>query len=201
MLREPETDKRQQILTAAARVFAARGFHRAKMADIALEAGVGKGTIYEYFPSKKELFRQMVIHLFTTYVGYLQGMCQQDLSLPGFLEKLLRNTINFLQQHRHFAQILLTDHPLLGEDMMRFFWEIKKQNIRHLSEYISRKIEGKEMRPLNPWLAATIVLHVLGALGYYFLQERGSEEVEVAGEVEGMVSAVKDILLYGFSRA
>jgi AcrR family transcriptional regulator len=49
-------NKRSQIIEAAAKVFATKGYNRTIIADIATEAGIGKGTIYEYFLSKEELF-------------------------------------------------------------------------------------------------------------------------------------------------
>ena len=48
--------KRHQIIEAAARVFAKKGYSGAVIADIALAAKVGKGTVYEYFDSKEDLF-------------------------------------------------------------------------------------------------------------------------------------------------
>ncbi|MFA6451691.1 MAG: TetR/AcrR family transcriptional regulator, partial [bacterium] len=48
-------ERRRQIFEAAARVFTAKGFHSATVNEIAQEAGLGKGTIYEYVRSKKEL--------------------------------------------------------------------------------------------------------------------------------------------------
>jgi AcrR family transcriptional regulator len=48
--------KRHQIIEAAARVFAKKGYSGAVIADIALDAKVGKGTVYEYFDSKEDLF-------------------------------------------------------------------------------------------------------------------------------------------------
>jgi TetR/AcrR family fatty acid metabolism transcriptional regulator len=45
-------DKRQQILAAAVRVFARKGFHATRMADVAREAGVAYGLVYHYFGSK-----------------------------------------------------------------------------------------------------------------------------------------------------
>ena len=49
-------NKTSLIIEAAAKVFANRGYSGTLMADIAAEAGIGKGTIYEYFPSKEGLF-------------------------------------------------------------------------------------------------------------------------------------------------
>ncbi|MCI2058918.1 MAG: TetR/AcrR family transcriptional regulator [Oscillibacter sp.] len=51
--------RRREILTAATAEFTVRGIERASMSDIAVRAGVGKSTIYEYFPSKGELFAEV----------------------------------------------------------------------------------------------------------------------------------------------
>ncbi|MBW1743355.1 MAG: TetR/AcrR family transcriptional regulator, partial [Deltaproteobacteria bacterium] len=48
--------KKTHIIHAAARVFAEKGFSGTMMADIADHAGMGKGTLYEYFDSKENLF-------------------------------------------------------------------------------------------------------------------------------------------------
>jgi AcrR family transcriptional regulator len=48
--------KKNQIIEAAARVFARSGYAKAVIADIAIEADIGKGTVYEYFQSKEDLF-------------------------------------------------------------------------------------------------------------------------------------------------
>jgi TetR/AcrR family fatty acid metabolism transcriptional regulator len=48
--------KKLEILHAAAKVFAEKGVVKTKMVDIASEAGIGKGTIYEYYRSKEEIF-------------------------------------------------------------------------------------------------------------------------------------------------
>ena len=48
--------KKHRIVEAAVRVFAQKGYASATVADIAVTAGIGKGTIYEYFASKEDLF-------------------------------------------------------------------------------------------------------------------------------------------------
>lgn len=55
-----DSAKARQILDGARRVFLAQGFDAASMNDIAREAGVSKGTIYSYFPSKDALFAALI---------------------------------------------------------------------------------------------------------------------------------------------
>ena len=57
----PPDEKRQLIFAAAREVIAARGFDAAKMDEIAARAGVGKGTLYNFFASKEELFLSLVM--------------------------------------------------------------------------------------------------------------------------------------------
>ena len=53
---QPRKDKKDRIIEAAARVFAQKGYAGAAVADIAVNAQIGKGTIYAYFESKEDLF-------------------------------------------------------------------------------------------------------------------------------------------------
>jgi len=54
MPRQP-SDPKERIVQAALRLFAARGYYHTGIADILRESGVNRGTLYYYFPSKKEL--------------------------------------------------------------------------------------------------------------------------------------------------
>src|SRR5256885_2955318 len=49
-----------EIVEAALALFAERGFAATKLEDVAAKAGIGKGTVYLYFPTKEELFRAVV---------------------------------------------------------------------------------------------------------------------------------------------
>jgi len=54
-------EKRRQLLDAAVRVFARKGFHASRVGDIAEEAGVAHGLLYHYFKSKDEVL-EAVFH-------------------------------------------------------------------------------------------------------------------------------------------
>src|SRR4051794_29937131 len=74
----------QEILEAALAVFAEKGFAAARMDDVARRAGVTKGTIYLYFPSKDELFKSLVreaiggtLAQVTAYADAYQGSARE----------------------------------------------------------------------------------------------------------------------------
>ena len=59
MPRTAVTDKREAILRAAIKVFAAKGYFNSKVSDIAGEAGIADGTVYLYFKSKDEILHSI----------------------------------------------------------------------------------------------------------------------------------------------
>ena len=59
---ELQERRRAEILDAATHVFSKHGFAAADVQEIADKIGVGKGTVYRYFPSKEELFLAAVDH-------------------------------------------------------------------------------------------------------------------------------------------
>jgi len=82
--------KKQQIIQAAIKVFAQKGLEKGKIADIARKADIGKGTVYEYFSSKDDIFSAI-----ENYV--VQGMLQDldqfvEIDLPP--SKKLRHIID-----------------------------------------------------------------------------------------------------------
>lgn len=74
--------KKMAIGSAAMRVFKEMGYHRTRMADIALAAGIGKGTIYEYFRDKGEIIRFEFDRYFRAFRdGALEALSRSD--APG----------------------------------------------------------------------------------------------------------------------
>ncbi|MGB7413479.1 MAG: TetR/AcrR family transcriptional regulator [Thermosynechococcaceae cyanobacterium] len=71
--------KQQAILDAAIAVFSRQGYHAAKMADIAVEAGMGKGTLYEYFPTKEALPKAIFNLFFAGLDTQLLALQRSDL--------------------------------------------------------------------------------------------------------------------------
>lgn len=57
-------EKKSRIIEAAAKVFARKGYAATRIAEVAVEAGIGKGTVYEYFKSKEALFFDVFQWLF-----------------------------------------------------------------------------------------------------------------------------------------
>ncbi len=73
--RREREGRRRQILGAARRLFAARGFHSATMEEIAREAELSPGTLYLYFNSKDELFAALSMEVLRYFIQRLEDLC------------------------------------------------------------------------------------------------------------------------------
>jgi AcrR family transcriptional regulator len=71
-------ERRRQLLEAGARVFTERSYDDASMAEVARTAGISKGLLYHYFPSKRDLF----VATLEAAAAELQEVTQPDPSLP-----------------------------------------------------------------------------------------------------------------------
>lgn len=161
-----QQDKRQLILAAAAQVFAAHGFHQATIEQIADAAGVGKGTVYLYFKSKRKLFDSLLLESLQRLIAHTKEVIESQ-SEP--LTRLRRLTNIHLR-------IFERNHPLL-QVILREFTPDKLQNLRPELEqcvqelmdlYVHILQEGMasgSLRPHNPKVAALAFLGAVNQVG------------------------------------
>ncbi len=84
-----KVDKRKLILKAVEEVIKTKRFHEVKMEDVAKEAGVGKGTIYRYFPNKDELYFELAVSGFDSIKD---DVLEISSSISNYAEKFLKLT-------------------------------------------------------------------------------------------------------------
>jgi AcrR family transcriptional regulator len=98
--------RQQEILRAALRVFARDGISRARIADIAAEAGMPVSSIYEYFPSKEDIaFAVPRMHLLRFYEEYA-GMAAAPLPARERLRRYLWLAADFARRNPDWARTL-----------------------------------------------------------------------------------------------
>ena len=106
MSSERKGHKHDRILEAAVKVFARKGFHNSRIAEIAVEAGVASGTIYLYFRNKDDI----LISVFEESLDQIIGEVERDLlGIPDPRDRLRRfiwRHLRMLREHRELAEVL-----------------------------------------------------------------------------------------------
>src|SRR5436853_3681360 len=85
-----EAESREKILRAAERLFSTKGFHGTGLRDVADDAGVSVGNIYNHFATKEELFDSLLQELEAVYLDPTQPLPRAlaEVAFPGEIEKL-----------------------------------------------------------------------------------------------------------------
>lgn len=90
---------RRTIMDAAEAIFGTRGFAHAKMAEIAAEAGLATGTLYNYYASKEQIFCALVEHRGEEFVMRLQGIAARKEAAKDKLVRLASATLEYVETH------------------------------------------------------------------------------------------------------
>lgn len=144
MKREKQLEKRSSILEAAASVFSREGYPNARMQEIATKAGIGKGTIYQYFKGKKHLFQQTVKEGIDRYTIGIKNEIKDCNGIKEILKKIATFSFNFLENHRDLMNIIESHHSLIDESMMKWLLERKNKIMNLIVKTIVENTEKKK---------------------------------------------------------
>lgn len=198
MARTPKVveDRREQIIEAAMRVFAQKGFIRATNKDIAREAGITPGLIYHYFESKEALFKDMVEKYSPLQV--IHAVSPQMLALPPetFLNFLLRQILTIVEGEQ-FIQLIRAFLPevIYNQEMSPLAVSILGEAIGFLSNYLSAKMESGEVRQTDAQLTAQTLFGCL--MGFVLRRQILRDPSALAYTQEQIVESVVTNILEG----
>jgi AcrR family transcriptional regulator len=150
-------DKRSKIIRAAADLFSEKDFHDATVEEVADLAGVGKGTVYLYFPSKENLFVEVIKN------GVLQLVDEVEQGLRGIddtsdkIRRLIEIDLEFVKKHesfyRTFARGEVQIRSLLTEDPAMQF-ELLSHHLDLITEIIQEGVDKGRFRQIDTYWAA-----------------------------------------------
>jgi TetR/AcrR family transcriptional regulator len=109
---------REEILLAAEKVFAAKGFFPTTMSDIAREAEFGTGTLYKYFKSKEDLYFTLIDEKVEEIIRLVRAELSQKTSAVERIKKVLGLEFEFFERNRDFFRIYISERN-------RFEWTVK----------------------------------------------------------------------------
>lgn len=160
--------KRDLILNAAFELFISKGYLDTKIIDIADAAGIGKGTVYEYFESKDAIF----FELFKTKVaaGYehLSELPDKDvpceIKLKEYLDIELENTSRYTFNKNFFMDMMMKSDAFRNPDLIHSIHKLVRNKFSILHRIIEEGINKGEFRHTDPALTA---VSVMGAVNFF----------------------------------
>ncbi len=151
--------KTEQILNAAAELFSRKGYHNTKMKDIADMAEVGKGTLYEYYRSKDELFKELVKVGARRY----QQLTEQQLNKEGItlwdkLQAILEHQVDYVWDNKSFAFLLLgrESYIITESELYQFLYQTGEEIFKAMETVFQEAVDSRKIAPGNATVYAKI---------------------------------------------
>ncbi len=165
-----------QILQAAEKLFAKKGFYPTTIDEIAKEAKSAKGTIYLYFNNKEDLFFSVI----ETKLDLLLNKIQEAVEKPGSASQRIKAAISihlkFLEENKNFFKVMESFPEGLKKKLERKLKGrvVEKQSryIEILDRLIQEAIERKEIKALDSKKLAIILMGIVHSLTVYWISQR-----------------------------
>jgi AcrR family transcriptional regulator len=191
--RQEGREARDELLTAALRVFARRGYRKAGVDEIAAEAGYSKGALYWHFSGKEELLLALIDERIDAPMRDRVALLA---SAPPDRDMSVEATRTFAQQLGEERDALLLE---------REYWSLAMRDLELRARYIQRQTElrdalaaaleararhlGTPNLTTPPEDVARIVMSIIGGLAIDELTEPGSIQPELLGEALAIIYA------------
>jgi AcrR family transcriptional regulator len=192
-----EKDRRQQILDAAQKVFAAKGFDGASIKDLAKAAKISPGLLYWYFKDKTDLLVSLLTERIETVFGQLPGSVSFDAPPADFMAQFAHFYIGTFEQPMNTAlfKVVITNTPSFPAAIRRVQSRVVNLVLSTVQSYFQRQIELGRIRPCDTEMVARTFMGSVVAfllLRHILQDERGREL-----PVETFVNSMTDIVLHG----
>ena len=141
-------ERREEILDAATDLFAETAIRDADTQDLAERLGVGKGTIYRYFPSKRELFLAAVDRVMRRLrASDRRGDRGVDDPLDR-VEAAIRAYLDFFAEHPEYVELLIQERALFKDRTTPTFFEHRERNAVRWRELYRELIADGRVREM-----------------------------------------------------
>lgn len=191
------TRRRMDILSAAERIFAARGFHEASIESIAQEAGYASGTIYLYFEDKDALYAALFAHKVSAMVRHVELESEKAAAPLESLERAVRAQFEFHDRNREFFDLLLRQRQTSGAGKSAEWQKVRESYERHigiLQHLIGQAQKRKMVRKLDSRHLALLLLGMIAQMTREAMRGGWSEPL---GDATGIVL---EVFLHGAKR-
>jgi AcrR family transcriptional regulator len=147
------TEFRQtEILDAAYRVFAERGFEQATMAEIAAVAGVAKGTLYLYYPSKQDIYEAALRHSVVDVDARTKAALGSGRTAADKIRAFIETKLRYFEEHGDFFRIAEREfgYPACQNDRYaRQIDELRLGQVKLLDQILQQAVRRKAIRPVR----------------------------------------------------
>lgn len=188
------TARRNQILDAAARVFAQKGFHPTTIKDIAREARIADGTVYIYFASKTELLLGIFDRMTETARGAADMSTLAGMDLRSFIKAYISQPLIAFQADNFELFRVIISETMVNDDLRELYYQRILQPMIALAEDNFQHWAAQHaIKPTQ----IKLLMHTVSSLILGLIVQRIMGDSALASSWDEMPDFLTDLLLDG----
>lgn len=180
------SNRKEEIIKIATKLFSEKSFHDVKMDDIAEELGIAKGTIYLYFKSKEQLYLTILEDSYESIESLLEKEIAKEDPATLKLKKILTIIFSFYRRNLDVLKILSRDETHLIKEHFEFteLWRIRR--LKLYEKILEKGIKEGSFNSQNTKLTSLIIFGLVRSVMFFYTSEKDSSII--AEEVYNVIS-------------
>jgi AcrR family transcriptional regulator len=165
-------EKRRQIIEGAIRIFKEKGYHKATVREIAEEARIGLGSIYDYVKSKDDILYLFFQDYVKAFYGRVKDQIPPELDPLTRLERTYRAFVESAMELEDQVMLAYTQAMYVRKDYLRIILEQESEIVEHFQKILEEALDG--LKGMDPFWEANLLVYsgVFGVIRRWILRPR-----------------------------
>ncbi|MGH3650079.1 MAG: TetR family transcriptional regulator [Acidimicrobiia bacterium] len=182
---------RRALLESAWRVIEDAGTAEVPLGEIALLAGVGRTTFYDYFDDRDDVIASLVEEKLPDVIAAMIEAVPPDLPPADRLTRLIISTVEFVATDRVFGVILHREVGRMGHEAQRRIRESHAQLATELASVYARGVDEGVFRPIPDFLAGRLIQDTIMSAARALIEDESRRRLVTAEIVEFLLGGLR----------
>ncbi len=163
---------KRQILSAARRVFAKKGFLRSTLGEIASDAGLGKGTIYSYFQDKADLVHDVFEDTLDEQLRTVESALASSSDPVSKIEAVARAQLEHFARNRYLLRICANESVFQSKDTKRELHVVLRRKYAEYTEMLTdifaQGVKAGQLKRLDAGKLSHLFIALMHSVCWYW---------------------------------
>ncbi len=201
MAEQLSTEKHDMILGAARKRFAYYGFSKVTMDEIAADVGMGKASLYYYFPTKESLFHEVIKHESEQFFSGINSMLTEKIPACKMFRSYAGKRLEHFRTLVNLRALSLQQSAETRISFLELYKDFHKQEVEILQQIFQLGKKNGEFSVTNPQQTAEVILQMFyGSRAWFFKVRENSLNEETYNEMESAMKSMIEIIINGISK-
>ncbi len=195
------SEKEAAIVGAARKRFAYYGFSKVTMDEIAADVGLGKASLYYYFPTKEGLFQEVVKQEKNQFLADIESMIGEKKEPSEMLRQYAQRRIQHFRDLSNLRALQLQQSPETKASFLKLFKEFQQQEIRLLQQILELGKKAGEFSIADTHQLAEVIIQMFyGPRAWHLIKRERELDDETYRVLEQSTKDIAEVILNGIRK-